>query len=288
MEGYHEIGGIPVASSKTYLQDLIREEMGFKGMLVTDYREILNLYEFHQVASSSIDAVELSLTETSIDMSMVPQDTSFYENTLELVKNGKIPVSRIDESAKRVLELKNALGLFDDPIPPLTDPLVDTVGQDSDWELSLNTARESITLLKNENSLLPFSNQDGVSIFVTGPTCDSLVRQTGGWSLHWQGGQADTEFTNGVTVKQGLEQLYGASNVVYLPGPAVNSESLEDDTTVDVDAAIAAANAAQLTVICVGEDTYTEKPGDIDNINLPNAQVEVCYLLLLLFIFILL
>ena len=216
MEGYHEIGGIPVASSKTYLQDLIRDEMGFKGMLVTDYREILNLYEFHQVAPSSIDAVELSLSETSIDMSMVPQDTSFYENTLQLVKSGKIQVSRIDESAKRVLELKNTLGLFDNPIPPLDDPLVSTVGQDSDWELSLNTARESITLLKNDNSLLPFSNQDGRSIFLTGPTCDSLVRQTGGWSLHWQGGQQDTEFTKGFTVKGGLESIYGASQVNFI------------------------------------------------------------------------
>eukprot|EP00604_Paraphysomonas_vestita_P001495 CAMPEP_0174822222 /NCGR_PEP_ID=MMETSP1107-20130205/14408_1 /TAXON_ID=36770 /ORGANISM="Paraphysomonas vestita, Strain GFlagA" /LENGTH=839 /DNA_ID=CAMNT_0016040611 /DNA_START=23 /DNA_END=2542 /DNA_ORIENTATION=- len=273
MEGYHEIGGIPVASSKTYLQDLIRDEMGFKGMLVTDYREILNLYEFHRVAPSSIDAVELSLSETSIDMSMVPQDTSFYENTLQLVNEGKISVSRIDESAKRVLELKNTLGLFDNPIPPKDDPLVSTVGQTSDWDLSLNTARESITLLKNKDSVLPFPDQDANSIFVTGPTCDSIVRQTGGWSLHWQGGKTDSEFTQGVTVKTGLQNIYGESQVVYQAGPSINSNSLEEDG-VDIDAAIAAADAAQLTVICVGEDTYTEKPGDIDDINLPNGQVE--------------
>lgn len=216
MEGYHEVGGVPVASSSLYLQDLIREQMGFEGMLVTDYREILNLYEFHKVAPTSIDAVELSLSETSIDMSMVPQDTSFYENTIQLVKNGKISKSRIDESAKRVLELKNVLGLFDNPIPPHTDPLVATVGQDEDWELALDAARESITLLKNDESVLPFGNSaDDFSIFVTGPTCDSLVRQTGGWSLHWQGGKTDSEFVRGVTIKEGLQSIYGESKVYY-------------------------------------------------------------------------
>jgi beta-glucosidase-like glycosyl hydrolase len=214
MEGYHEVGGIPVASSSLYLQDLIRDQMGFEGMLVTDYREILNLYEFHKVAASSIDAVELSLKETSIDMSMVPQDTSFYEDTLQLVQSGKISHSRIDESARRVLELKNTLGLFDTPIPPQSDPLVDTVGQDADWELSLETARESMTLLKNEDSTLPFPNsEEEFSVFVTGPTCDSLVRQTGGWSLHWQGGQTDSEFPRGVTIKQGLQAVYGDAKV---------------------------------------------------------------------------
>jgi beta-glucosidase len=214
MEGYHEIGGIPVASSSMYLDDLIRDEMGFKGLLVTDYREILNLYEFHKVAPSSIDAAELSLKETTIDMSMVPLDTSFYEDTLALVKSGKISKSRIDESAKRVLEMKNILGLFDNPIPPQSDPLVATVGQDADWELATNTARESMTLLKNEDSTLPFTNSiEDFSIFVTGPTCDSLVRQTGGWSLHWQGANSDTEFTRGTTIKQGLQQIYGEDRV---------------------------------------------------------------------------
>jgi beta-glucosidase len=273
MEGYHEIGGIPIASSNEYLEQLIREEMGFTGMLVTDYREILNLYEFHRVVPTSLDAVELSLSETTIDMSMVPQDTSFYDNTLELVKSGKIPVSRIDDSARRVLELKNTLGLFDNPIPPSIDPLVSTVGQDSDWEKSLNTARESITLLKNQDSVLPFpTTEEAMSIFVTGPTCDSLVRQTGGWSLHWQGGKTDSEFTRGVTVKQGLQGIYGESNIVYQPGPSVTADSLDG---LDMDAALAAANAAKLTVVCVGEETYTEKPGDIDDLNLAQGQIEV-------------
>jgi beta-glucosidase len=214
MEGYHEIGGVPVASSSLYLDDLIRGEMGFTGMLVTDYREILNLYEFHKVAPSSLDAAELSLKETTIDMSMVPQDTSFYEDTLQLVKSGKISKSRIDASAKRVLEMKNILGLFDNPIPPQSDPLVATVGQDADWELATDTARESMTLLKNDDSTLPFANSEqDFSIFVTGPTCDSLVRQTGGWSLHWQGAKLDSEFTRGTTIKQGLQQIYGDNKV---------------------------------------------------------------------------
>lgn len=210
MEAYHEVGGIPMVTSEHYLKDLLRDEMGFTGTLVTDYREIMNLHDFHKVSDTYKDAVAESLTQTSIDMSMVPSNSTFFEYTLDLVKAGVISKKRIEESARRVLELKNLLGLLDTPIPTSDDPLVDTVGQDEDWEASLAAARETITLLKNTEGLLPLSPDSlspGESVFVTGYGCDSLRAQTGGWSFHWQGPLNDAEFVRGTTIKAGLEQV---------------------------------------------------------------------------------
>ena len=124
------------------------------------------------------------LEDTSVDQSMVPLDSSFFDYTLELVQAGVIPESRIDDSTRKILNVKNILGLLDDPVPPSTHPLMDTVGQSSDWNAALDAARSSITLLKNDDGVLPKRSAD-TKLFVTGPTCDSLTRQSGGWSIHW-------------------------------------------------------------------------------------------------------
>jgi len=135
------------------------------------------MHEWHGVASTEEEAVEIAMRETTIDMSMVPLTSSFTTILLNLVKEGVISESRIDESVERILRLKDSLGLFDDPVPPIEDPLVSTVGQNADWDSSLNAARESIALLKNENNILPIKK--GSKIFLTGPTADSLRSQTG-------------------------------------------------------------------------------------------------------------
>lgn len=275
MESYQEVGGIPMASSFDYLTKLLRVSMGFKGMLVTDYQEIENLHDWHKIADTQKKAVEIAMKDTTIDMSMVPLDTSFNEYLLQLVQEGVISKERVDASARRVLELKDALGLLDTPIPPRADRLVETVGQESDWVASLDAARESITLLQNEQNVLPFpSTQVSVDkkILVTGPNCNSLVRQTGGWSIHWQGAYDDSEFSMGVTILQGLQQMYGADKVTYYPGPSVTATNLDDVN--DLDEAIAAAKKASVVVFCIGEDTYTEKPGDINDLNLAKGQVD--------------
>lgn len=217
MESYNDVGGVPMVSSTEYLRDMLRLDMGFDGLLVTDWAEIENLHSWHKVAASQKEAVEIALMNTSIDMSMVPSDTSFFEYTLELLESGVISMERLDESVLRILTVKDALGLFDSPVPPRVDPLVATVGQDDDWTAALDTARESITLLKNTNGdVLPVSNADmstGGVIFVTGPTSNSLVAQTGGWTFHWQGALDDSNFTRGVTVKQGLELVFSNATV---------------------------------------------------------------------------
>jgi beta-glucosidase len=217
MESYNDVGGVPMISSSEYLRDMLRQDMGFEGLLVTDWAEIENLHNWHKVAATQKDAVEIALMNTSIDMSMVPSDTTFYEYTLDLVQSGVISSDRLDESVLRILKVKDALGLFDAPVPPRSDPLVATVGQDEDWAAALNTARESITLLKNNGSAcLPLPSSavgTGKTIFVTGPTSNSLVAQTGGWTFHWQGAVDDSNFTRGVTVKQGIEQVFSDATV---------------------------------------------------------------------------
>jgi beta-glucosidase len=208
MESYQEVGGVPMISSRDYLKKLLRVEMNFTGFIVTDYREIENLHDWHHVAASEEDAVRITLQDTSVDQSMVPLDESFYKLTLSLVRSGKIPESRIDESARRILEVKDSLGLLSTPVPPEDHPLLATVGQKEDWDAALDACRESLTLLKNENGALPLKEADAPKLFVTGPTCDSLARQTGGWSVHWQGARSDSEFAVGKTVLKGLMDIF--------------------------------------------------------------------------------
>mmetsp|Transcript_4919 Transcript_4919/g.9247 ORF Transcript_4919/g.9247 Transcript_4919/m.9247 type:complete len:916 (+) Transcript_4919:105-2852(+) len=274
MEGYHEVGGIPMVASYDYLSKLLRYDMQFEGLLVTDYKEILNLHEFHMTAPTETDAVLQSLTETSIDMSMVPLDNSFFESTLSLVQSGKISVNRIDDSVRRILDVKNTLGLLDNPVVPLTDPLVDLVGQASDWEMALDSARESITLVKNNESTLPIVPEalDAADvIFVSGPTAKSLVRQSGGWTYHWQGALDDSEFTNGVTVVDGMAAMFPTATVVYEPGPSVTASDIKEVNMTDV---IQQAQDAKIVLVCLGEETYTEKPGDINDLTLAQGQIE--------------
>lgn len=210
MESYQEVGGEPMVSSRKYLTDLLRKEMGFEGMLVTDYSEIENLYNWHRVVSSQKDAVQLSMTDTTVDMSMVPLDTSFGTYLQQLVEEGKISKERVEDSARRVLQLKEELGMFEPRNRHFAaqDSMLEQVGQEADWQLSLDASRAALTLLKNEpfasgaTAVLPITNKNA-NIFVTGPTADSLPSQTGGWSIHWQGPLSNDEVPQGVSILQG-------------------------------------------------------------------------------------
>lgn len=291
MESYNEIGGEPMVSSNTYLQTLLRQELNFSGMMVTDYAEIENLHNWHKVSASQLDAVNTAISETSIDMSMVPLDDSFTTNLRELVEAGSINISRIDASVRRILSLKVQLGLFDVPVPPIEDPLVDTVGQDLDWALSLNASLEAITLLKNENDILPLPSDS--NILVAGVGCDSLLGQTGGWSMHWQGLIHDDEVGRGFTVLDGISSTpesigssshsagsepnyysfggFEGGNIAYFQGPALNATNLQG---VNMTLAENMAGAADVVVLCIGEGTYAEKPGDIQDLALSQGQAD--------------
>jgi beta-glucosidase len=179
MEGYHEVDGIPIVSSSHHLKDKLRHEMNFTGVLVTDYAELYNLHNWHKASESDKDSIRIALSDTSIDIGMLPGESKFFEYIYELVKDKVISESRIDESVTRILSLKNSLGLFDEPNHlSISDPLIQTVGQNSDWDVSLETSREALTLLKNLGNILPLPLD--ASVLLTGPTADSLIAQTGG------------------------------------------------------------------------------------------------------------
>jgi beta-glucosidase len=270
-----------MVSSYEYLSTLLRLELNFSGFMVTDYQEIENLHTWHDVSSSQLDAVNLAISQTTIDMSMIPLDSSFSTYLTSLVNSGAINISRVDASVRRILTIKNTLGMFDDPIPALDDPLVSTVGQASDWALSLNASMEAVTLLKNSNGVLPLPSSS--NLLLTGVGCNSLIDQTGGWAVHWQGMLNDSEVSAGFTVLQGVratnEQaaVYGTSgagftgNIEYFVGPAQYAANLDG---VNMTEALLLAAAADYLVMCVGEGTYAEKPGDINDLSLPQGQTD--------------
>lgn len=271
MESYQEVGGVPMVSSQDYLNTLIRKEMNFTGFMVTDYAEIENLHNWHLVSDDIRNAVYLAMTDTTIDMSMVPLDNSFYDNLLQLVKGGFIPESRIDDSVRRILNVKNKLGMLDAPVVPAEDPLTATVGQTADWETSLNAARESITLTKNTHKTLPIKASK--RIFLTGPTANSSISQTGGWSLHWQGIYYDWENPRQkMTVWDAFQtgKYIPTSNFTYYPGVGIDDVDLSHIDTAQVEAYV---QNTDVVVVCLGEGTYAEKPGDIDDLALPAGQI---------------
>jgi beta-glucosidase len=266
MESYNEVGGVPMVSSTEYLTTLIRKEMSFSGLLVTDYAEIENLYNWHKVASSPREAVKLAMLDTTIDMSMVPVDSSFYTLLLDLVQSGEVPVERIDTSVRRILETKQKLGLLDPADISIDDPLVATVGQDEDWQASLDAAKESIVLAQNDG-VLPLAA--GKKVFLTGPTCNSSTALAGGWAIHWQGVYEESEQTKSTNIAQGLTA--NGVDYSYYPGPSVYASDLSG---VDMAQALALRDQADVVVLCLGEENYAEKPGDIDDLNLPSGQLQ--------------
>jgi len=192
---HSEINGVPMGSSYQYLTELLRNELEFDGMLVTDYHVIEDLHEFHYIAATEEDAVYISMNSTTIDMSMAATDPSFADYMMDLVSTGQLPESRVDESCARVLQLKEDLGLFDNPIPDMKDSSVrsriDSIGSTDDRQLALGACYESITLLQNGGGSSGFAlpivleKVSTAGILLTGPSCNSLTYQTGGWSIHW-------------------------------------------------------------------------------------------------------
>ncbi len=257
-----EINGVPVHASKYLLTDVLRGELGFQGVIVTDWQDIKYLHDRHHVAATQEDAVRLAI-DAGIDMSMVPYDYSFYNYLIDLVKKGKVSVSRIDASVKRILRLKDELGLFTLPVPH-TDDYPD-FGSEAHRQVSLDAARESITLLKNTGNLLPLSK--GAKVLVTGPTANTLRSLDGGWSYSWQGDVDD--YYGGAThhtLLQSLQQKLG--NVTYVAGSTY-------DSLLNVDSAVEAAEKADVVLLCLGELSYAENPGNINDLNLPEAQLKL-------------
>lgn len=256
-----EVNGTPAHSSEYLLTDLLRTELGFQGLVVSDWRDIKKLVDVHMTAKNEREATKQAVM-AGVDMSMVPSDYSFYEHLLDLVRDGEVPESRVDEAVQRVLAVKMALGMFEDPTAGTE--LADQVGSEGDRQVSLQAARESITLLRNENDLLPLDGSEDV--LVTGPTGHSMKSLHNGWTYTWQGqGLAEEMFPDRPTVYEALRAEVGESQVDYVPGTTVQSAE-------DIDAAVSAAQSADVVVMTLGESAYAETPGNIGDLELPNAQ----------------
>ncbi|MFK7970368.1 MAG: glycoside hydrolase family 3 N-terminal domain-containing protein [Bacteroidia bacterium] len=259
-----DINGTPVHASRWLLTDILREELGFDGLVVTDWQDIQYLHTRHRVADSQREAVRLAL-HAGIDMSMVPEDLSFPGFVVDLVEKGEITESRIDESVRRILSLKQALGLLDEADASLrVEPASFSSKQYDNTAYQL--ASESITLLKNEGNTLPLKPE--IRVLLTGPTSNSRASIVGGWSYTWQGDRADEAYTDQVpTLKEVFEKKLN-NRCVYVPGSGFE-ESL------DIAAAVKAAADVDHIVCCLGEDSYTEFFGNIDDLHLPKAQIEL-------------
>ncbi len=258
-----EINGVPIHASHYMLTDVLRGELHFDGVAVSDWRDIEYLHDRHHVAVTQKDAVMIAVN-AGVDMSMVPYEYSFYNYLVELAKEGKVPMWRIDQAVHRILKVKYELGLFERPVGNPDD--YPKFGSDEFRKVSLQAATEAITLLKNTNNILPLKK--GIKVLVTGPTANSMRSLDGGWSYTWQGEQTDNFAVGKNNILKAIQQKIGKDNVIYEPGATV-------DSLKNVEAAVKAAKSADAIVLCLGESSYTENVGNIDDLNLPWAQTEL-------------
>ena len=259
-----EMNGIPVHANKDILTGLLRDEMGFEGIAVSDWEDIIYLQSRHKVAKTHKEAIEMAVN-AGVDMSMVPLDLEFPKLLKELVEEGKVPLERIDEAVRRILTVKFKLGLFENPYYE-EEGLYDKFGSEEFAKDSYNAAVEAVTLLKNSNEILPLSKDS--KILVTGPNAHSLTALNGGWSRTWQGTDPQYDTEGKPTILEALRTKLGQSSVTYVEGTAI-------DSVINIDEAVAAAKNNDVAVVCIGEAPYTEKPGDLRDLWLPQAQRDL-------------
>ncbi|HSE33655.1 MAG TPA: glycoside hydrolase family 3 N-terminal domain-containing protein [Pyrinomonadaceae bacterium] len=273
-----DINGVPGHVNHRILTEILRNELGFKGFVVSDWQDIKKLVTDWRVAANEKEATKMAIM-AGIDMSMVPLDYSFADILIGLVKEGAVPQSRIDEAVRRILRVKFELGLFEKPMPDAT--LKSRIGSMEARQTSLQAARESMTLLKNENNLLPLSKTS--KVLVTGPTADSLISLNNGWSYVWQGSEESLYPKDRLTIRRAIEAKVGAANVTYVPGTQIsrragspsNSTPTGLESEVDINAAVAGAKDADVVVLCLGEGSYTETPGNIPDLYLGEPQQKL-------------
>ncbi len=259
------VNGIPGHADHHLITNILKGELGLKGFVISDWQDVDRLAEVHRVARDAREAAKIAIL-AGIDMSMVPYDASFAEHVVDLVNDGEIPLSRIDDAVRRILFVKFKLGLFENP---WHDPAGYTrFGSEAFAARSYEAALEAITLLKNHNQILPLK-QRNLKILVTGPTADRLTALNGPWSRTWAGDDPSYDDQDKKTVVQALETVYGSQNVSYVMGTdyqgAVDSEQ----------ALLEQAAAADVIIVCVGEKPATEKPSDINYLELPHNQTEL-------------
>ena len=262
--------GMPFHANRELLTEWLKEDLNWDGMIVTDWADINNLCTRDHIAATKKEAVKIAIN-AGIDMSMVPYEVSFCDYLKELVQEGEVPMSRIDDAVARVLRLKYRLGLFENPYWDIKK--YNKFGSEEFACVALQAAEESEVLLKNEGNILPLAK--GTKILLAGPNANSMRCLNGGWSYSWQGHLADECAGAYNTIYESLCNKYGKENIIYEPGvtyaPYKNDNWWEENQP-EIEKSVAAASRADVIIACIGENSYCETPGNLTNLTMSENQ----------------
>ncbi len=258
-----EIDGIPGHANYHLLTEVLRNEWKFKGFTVSDWQDIQRLHIRDNVADTPEEAVRMAVM-AGVDMSMVPFNFSFCKILVKLVKQGKVPMKRINEAVSRILRVKFMVGLFENPYSKTS--CANEFACDKHTEQNYEAAKETVILAKNENNLLPLSKN--TKLLVTGPTADKLSVLNGGWTITWQGNVEELYPKEKKTVLDSVKEKIGEENIVFVAGTDFNKE-------INIKSAVEAAKEVDAVLLCLGEPTYCETPGNIVDLTLEEAQLKL-------------
>ena len=265
------VNGMPVHANHELLTVWLKEQTGWDGVLITDWADINNLYTRERVAKDKKDALCIAIN-AGIDMIMEPYSVDACILLKELVEEGKIPMSRIDDAVSRILRMKERLGLYKHPTQRLKD--YPKFGGKEFAQLALDGAVESMVLLKNEGNILPLAK--GKKLLVTGPNANQMRCLDGGWSYTWQGHRTDEFAQQYNTIYEALCNEYGQQNVVLCQGVTYNEQGKYwEENMPDIEAAVRAAKDVDIIVACIGENSYTETPGNLSDLTLSQNQRDL-------------
>lgn len=257
------VNGIPSHADYHLLTEILKGELGFEGFTISDWEDVVNLVKTHQVAKDEKEAVKISVN-AGMDMCMEPYDASFADYLIELVNEGEVPMSRVDDAVRRILKVKMQLGLFEET---LTDAsLYPKFGSEEFAEKSFEAAKECLTLLKNNDNFLPFSKDK--KVLVTGVGANSFNYLNGAWSRTWGGHETEFNDEEKKTVLEAIQDKIGKANVQYVEGT-----SYEED--INTTKAVRVARNVDYAIVVLGEKPATEKPSDIEDLTMPKVQLDL-------------
>ena len=262
--------GMPFHANRELLTGWLKEDLNWDGMIVTDWADINNLCTRDHIAATKKEAIKIAIN-AGIDMSMVPYELTFCTLLKELVEEGEVPMSRIDDAVRRVLRLKFRVGLFDHPYWDIDSYTRFACNEHA--QVATKAAEESMVLLKNDGNALPLAK--GTKILVTGPNANSMRCLNGGWSYSWQGDKADEYAAAYNTIREAFVNKFGAENVIYEPGVTYASGEGAlwwQENAPEIDKAVKAAAKADVIVACIGENSYCETPGNLTDLTLSENQ----------------
>lgn len=264
------INGMPCHANYQILTEWLKEGLNWDGLVVTDWSDINYLYQREMVAKDKKEAIKMAIN-AGIDMSMDPYSVDFCVLLKELVNEGEVPMTRIDDAVRRVLRLKYRLGLFETPNTSFAD--YPKFGSNEYAQVAVKAAEESMVLLKNEKSLLPLSKE--TKILLAGPNANSMRSLNGGWSYSWQGHLANKYAEQYNTIFEALTAKFGASNIIYEPGVVYDEQNWQVDVVSGIEKTVAKARQADVIIACIGENSYCETPGNINDLTISRNQIQL-------------